>query len=332
MKQMIFSALLAGVVLCGRVAACVDQYAAYYTGIVLNGGEEINLERIEQLAGSDNAYVKDCFTPQDMQEGSEVVTDSAIVQAKRALTAGAPDATEADELCCYRMRSEYREGAMVFIGYDESSLGLFGSVPRLIVFFDTSEVPTAEEKTAALVNELRRFSELGITPVGEDLIARMVEAFGTESGQYWSDQDTVLQFNMWFDGGSVNGVRGVKGVYGTLGCGSGVGYALPESAFATSGVSSIMTAGLSASGKMTVGRTTKGVTVNFTPVHGSTTVMKIFDLVGRVVVSVPLVQGTSQYTLSGNMRTGMNLTPGRYLVSLVERGTVIASTHVTLAD
>jgi hypothetical protein len=83
---------------------------------------------------------------------------------------------------------------------------------------------------------------------------------------------------------------------------------------------------------MTVGRTTKGVTVNFTPVRGSTTVMKIFDLVGRVVVSVPLVQGTSQYTLSGNMRTGMNLTPGRYLVSLVERGTVIASMHVTLAD
>lgn len=331
MKQMIFTALAAGVFLCGRAVACVDQYAPYYTGVVLNGGEVVNLGRIEQLAGSDNAYIKECFSPESMQEGNDVVSDSAVVQAKRVLT-GASDVTETGELCCYRMRSEYRDGAMVFIGYDESSLGLFGTVPRLIVFFDTSDVPTEEEKTAALVYELRRFSELGITPVGEDLITRMVVAFGTESGQYWSAQDTVLQFNMWFDGGSVNGVRSVKGVYGSDGCGSGVGYALPETAFTASDVTSIGAGGLSASGKMTVGKTTGGVTVSFTPVHGSAAVMKIFDLGGRAVASVPLVQGASRCILSGNMGSGTNCTPGRYLVSLVENGTVITSAQVTLTD
>jgi hypothetical protein len=334
MKKVIVPLLTVVVMSIMRSEACFDPNSIYYGGIVLNNGETIDYELLEERAGDAAAYIKECFL-QDLTEetGGEVtvteetVTDSAdsqTVAAKMRKSAAEP---ETIELCSYKLRSAYQEDAMVFIGHVQGMFDLFGDVPRLIVYFpvDSNNIPTTEEKAAAVAAELHRFADLGIIAVSEETIARAQELLAVQQGQYWAAQDSVLAFNMWFDVGGTYGVRsanGVKGVWGVSGCGSGVAYELPEKGFTTAVQSGVSITHRNAAPVHTE-INGSGITLHYSTITANSAVLAVYTMQARVVREIALARRSSSLRLEG-------MTPGCYLLSILEAGKILQRGRMTV--
>lgn len=335
MKKVIGMVLTVAVMSIMRSEACFDPNSIYYGGIVLNNGESIDYERLEELAGDTDAYIKECFlqdlTEENTGEGTvteETVTESAesrIVAAKMRKSAAE---SETIELCSYKLRSMYQEDAMVFIGHVQGMFSLFGEVPRLIVYFpvDSNNIPTTEEKAAAVAAELHRFANLGIIAISDETVTKAQEALAVQQGQYWVAQDSVLAFNMWFNGGGVNGVRAVDGVLGVWGaknsCGSGVAYELPKKRFTTA-----VQSGMSIIHRSTTPMRTEingsGSTLHYSTITTNSAVLTVYTMQARVVNEIALARHSSSLKIEG-------MAPGCYLLSIHEQGRVVQRGTMTL--
>jgi hypothetical protein len=131
--------------------------------------------------------------------------------------------------CSYSYRSHSVGNAMVYLGYFAFGNQMAQPYPRIAVYFDTATVPTAGQKADAVAAELRWLAARNIvTGLSDVKIVRMQSALALNPQQYWTLQDTVLAYNMWFDGGTKGayGTNGVRGSWG--GCGLGVSYNLPS--------------------------------------------------------------------------------------------------------
>jgi|GEM_PF-3883646 len=314
MRTMLTMAAVAVVSLCGAATACIDPFEDYYAGIVLNDGEEVNLALVGELAESEDSYIRECFWQKEPDEEVDVSEGDSV------------------ERCSYKLRSVYAPDVMVFIGYVEGSFKLYGDVVRVFVFFDTTDVPSQEEKVAALGAELARLDGLGIITIDETKIARAVEKLLASEGpgQYWTKQDSVLSFNMWFDGSAVNGVDGVKGVRGGA-CGAGITYRLPENEFITTGtVAGPSAAQCVRSGALRAVAHGQEISVSFSPVAQPGAKLVISGMDGRRVGGATLAQGASSLTLGRSNGLQGRLCAGCYLVSIVSGGNVMQSATMTI--
>lgn len=316
MRTMLTMAAVAVTSLCGVADACIDPLQDYYAGIVLNDGEEVNPGLIEELAESEDSYIKECFWQKEPDE-EEVASEGDSV-----------------ERCSYKLRSVYASDVMVFVGYVEGSFKLYGDVMRVFVFFDTTEVPSQDDKVAALRIELARLDYLGIITIDETKIAHVMAKLLASGGpgQYWTKQDSVLSFNMWFDGTSVNGVYGVNGVRGGA-CGAGITYDLPENEFVTTetvaGPSVAQSAGSGALRAVVHGQE---ICVSFSPVEQPGTKLVISGMDGRKVAQAMIAKGASSLTLGRSDGLQGRLCAGCYIVSIVRGGRMIQSSIMTIAN
>lgn len=234
------------------------------------------------------------------------------------------------EQCSYKFRGAYDNAeVMAHVGYFNGPFQDGSSGFRVLVIFDTSSVPSTETKSAAMVAELKRLASLGVFSPSASFIERVGAALAVAQGQYWTAQDTVLDFNMWFDGTSVNGVRGV---FGEKGCGIGVAYELPDRELITASVAGAVSRQRTGKADMRAYVDKSGIHVRFPTVSGSASKLKIIDMRGREVVAVPLVKNTARFTLSGSDRSVLPLAPGCYLTSLVEAGRPIRSCIFMIAS
>jgi len=232
--------------------------------------------------------------------------------------------------CSYKMRSAYSKSAMAYIGryIGYSGTGATTYNQLLVIFDSTRAVPTAEEKVAALKAEINRLEGMDVLSLTEPQITSLGEQLTTiNGGQYWTAEDTVLQFNQWFNGDGVNGVRSVYGAKG--GCGAGVEYEIPEGTLGTVSVTrphaSTFTGEACCSMRLSL---QKGVlNADFAPVRGPAQLV-ITALDGSVVFAVPLTAGTGRATLDRAKQR--SLTRGCYIASLHENGRVVQSTLFSL--
>lgn len=329
MKKLISAAIAAAALFAGSSDACFDPLAIYYGGIVLNNEEEIDFRRLEEIAG-EGTCIKECFTQvlnddDDVKSGeANEGVDSQIVSAKVRNTT---NESETVELCSYKLRSVYNEDAMVFIGYVEGMFSLFDGMPRLIVYFpvDSNTIPTTEEKASAVAAELNRFSDLGIITMAAETITRARAGLSAAQGQYWAAEDTVLPFNMWFNGGGVNGVRAVDGVKGVSSCGGGVAYELPENEL-TRVEYSRMSQSAKVNNKIRIEKAGNGVAIHYSMVETNNTVMRIFDMQARVIDEITLERNSS----SMRFDNGNAIAPGCYLLSIQDGGNVLQRGIMTL--
>ncbi len=92
------------------------------------------------------------------------------------------------------------------------SVGIYGELPREV--FDYSEAVIAE------LDWLVAHSILSITPAGLQAAKDSLRAAANGGQQYWTLQEALLSYNMWYEYDSQSGVwgvdspNGVRGVYG----------------------------------------------------------------------------------------------------------------------
>jgi hypothetical protein len=136
------------------------------------------------------------------------------------------------KMCAISYRGHYGVNTMVHLGNITPPNLPSLTIPRILVYLDTTKKTTPAEKALAVATELRWLSlqkAMTFTETGIDAIQGKLAVHGD---QYWTRQDSALPYNMWFEYDSVkgawsNGTVGVKGVRGSYGCGAGVVYALP---------------------------------------------------------------------------------------------------------
>ena len=227
--------------------------------------------------------------------------------------------------CSYTMRSAYSDKVMACIG---PYSGMFDdpgdSLMQLLVVFDTSSVPTTEEKAAAVRAELLRLMDMGVLSIGGTRLAAITAALSGLQGQYWTREDTVLQFNQWSDGSSVNGVLGV---YSAKGCALGVEYRLPERSIIGTAVSgTLRTATVPVRSDVTAAAANGMVTLRFAPVSGNGSLLRMTDLRGRVVVSLPLAAHDARVEITGKYASS-----GCYMITVMDQGRVVQSGVVSVS-
>ncbi len=229
--------------------------------------------------------------------------------------------------CAYKLRSAYDENVMAHIGYFGGPFQDGSDGFRVLLIFDTTEVPSNVTKSIAMVAELKRLTTIGAVEMADaaiEHIGNRIAGDGGSDGQYWTAQDTVLPFNFWFDGTSVNGV---KGVYGVRGCGSGVAYELPVHEFIPVSIAGTASQQRAERTALRGFIDKSGIHFRFAPITKSTSVLKVVNMQGREVAAVPLVKNAANLTLSVSGHSASRLPAGCYVVSIAE-GTRTVQTGV----
>jgi hypothetical protein len=222
--------------------------------------------------------------------------------------------------CSYKLRSAYEIDIMAHVGYFDGPLQHGGDGFRVLLIFDTTEVPTAAVKAEALYTELLRLKEIGVIALTVERMEHFKAALSQSEGQYWTAEDTVLPFNSWFDGSSVNGV---KGVYGTRGCGSGVDYELPAIAFESTGTKNLYSKELYRKGKITTAIKRNGMQISFPPVSGNGSALTITAMNGRRVAVYPLGEKATVLFTGASENESHHLSAGCYMLSLIDKGRTV---------
>lgn len=230
--------------------------------------------------------------------------------------------------CMYKFRSAYSPSVMASVGIFEGSFQPMSNVCRVLLIFDTAAaVPSEAEKAAALEAELERLVEIGVVALDAAKIDLITAALSVTPGQYWTAEDTVLYFNMWFDGTSVNGVRGT---YGAKGCGSGVAYELPANTFSVTAVQRTAAGPSVTAGEFraVVGRT--GISFMVPEVGAAGATVLVTDMAGRQVAVLPVAKGQAGTALLQQSGSGARLSSGCYFAALRTAGQTLHTCRVTV--
>lgn len=226
-------------------------------------------------------------------------------------------------LCSYKIRSGFSDGAMVYIGkYTGISDTGTNTFRQLLVVLDSAKgVPSTAVKAAALNAEIERLVEMGVLSVSAELRNHLVTKLTTMEGQYWTAEDSVLEFNKWFGG---SGVNGVKGVWATRGCGSGVAYEVPLKPLGSVAVTS--------EGRATPVQQALKVEycrgksfVTFGPLRKQSRLI-LTNLSGRTVYECTVPAGRSGITLDNSNKS----LRGCFLVAIIENGHVLSSAAMSI--
>lgn len=224
--------------------------------------------------------------------------------------------------CSYKIRSVYSDKAMAYVGEyigfsDETNYS------QLLVIFDSSMgIPSEKEKTAAIKAEIERLNTMNVLTIN-DLQLKSIEKKLT-SGQYWTAEDSVLAFNMWFNG---VGVNGVKGAYGVQGCGSGVDYELPSKVL--NKVTSVLPVRKSKLDEnFRVISRNNFLELNGLPITNNSTKLHISDMSGRTIAVINMPVGSTSLII--DKTKVKSLSRGCYLVSIVENGRITKSANITI--
>ncbi len=229
--------------------------------------------------------------------------------------------------CMYKFRSAYSPSVMASVGIFEGTFQQMSNVCRVLLIFDTAAaVPSDAEKAAALKAELGRLVEIGVVALDAAKIDLITAALTLEPGQYWTAEDTVLYFNMWFDGTSVNGVRGT---YGAKGCGSGVAYELPANGLAAVATPAAVARTAAAAGIRAVVNS-NGVRFVFGTLPESGAELVLSDMAGRRVAAVPVAKGRAGTALLLPSSSGVRLSSGCYFATLRTAGQTLHTCRVTM--
>jgi hypothetical protein len=222
--------------------------------------------------------------------------------------------------CSYKMKSAYSEKVMAYIGpygnifRDDSSL----SLKQLLVIFDSTQgVPSNAVKAAAVLAEIERLTEMNVLSMTATQLQSIETQLSAMQGQYWTKEDTVLDFNMWFDGSAVNGVRAV---YSVKSCGAGISYELPEKSIASTAIVTGHNAAPRVNRTINALSMNNGIFVEFTPVSGKNTMLTMTDMHGRLVASISLAVNAQQAIIQRNRTV-----PGCYIVSIIDNGKLLQS-------
>jgi hypothetical protein len=226
-------------------------------------------------------------------------------------------------LCSYKIRSAYSPAVMANIGNFDGLFHSTTTVNRILLIFDTTgTLPTEAEKAAAMEAELQRLAHLGVATLTDATIQKITAALTAQTGQYWTAEDSVLGFNMWFEGGSVNGVRGV---YSAKGCGSGVSYELPVKSFEAVAVANPAAGRAVTPERMKAFVNSGNLYLRFPPVAGSAAVMLLSDMAGRRVAVLPVAKNSIGLSLPLPGSSGVNLSAGCFFAALREGNRTVQS-------
>jgi hypothetical protein len=221
--------------------------------------------------------------------------------------------------CSYKLQSAYSAKVMAYIGkYNGFFNDSAKSCKQLLVIFDSAQgVPSNEVKAAAVIAELERLSKMNVVSLTEVQLQSIETQLSKNQGQYWTKEDTVLDFNQWYDGAGVNGVRGV---YSVKGCGSGITYELPVKSIGSTAVVTGQRAASRVNRSIDVATMNNGIAIKFTSVSGNASSLKMTDMHGRLVVSIPLGKNARQAVVERN-----RMAPGCYIAAIIDNGTVLQS-------
>jgi len=226
--------------------------------------------------------------------------------------------------CSYKIRSAYSEKVMAYIGaYIGFASTISTNFKQVLVIFDsTLGVPSAADKTAAVKAELERLKQMNVLTVSDVMLSSIETKLSASPALYWTAEDTVLQFNQWFDG---DGVNAVKSVYSTRGCGSGVAYELPVKPIS---VSTMVPQHRSAvkSEALKVFMCQAGGEAQFAPA-GENTRIVVTDIVGKVIMNRSIPRGQNHSALHPGNKKFLR---GCFLVSIVDNGRTRVSKTVTI--
>jgi hypothetical protein len=192
--------------------ACIDPLSVYYSGILFNDGESIDLDRLRSLGTEGVNYFSECPPAQSPAASSSPV-----------------------RTCGVKYRGHLDNTVMIQIGNFPLTYQPSMVYPRLIAILDSAHTPTAAEKAAAIAAELQWLTTHSILTLAPADIATIVDSLNVHSGQYWTLQDKVLSYNSWYVyDDSLSSWRGSSGVYSVNGvkggCGADVAYELPPQA------------------------------------------------------------------------------------------------------
>jgi hypothetical protein len=185
--------------------ACIDPLSVYYSGILFNDGESIDLDRLRSLGTEGVNYFSEC---------SPAASSNQI------------------RTCGVKYRGHLNNSVMIQIGNFPLTYQPSMVYPRLIAILDSARIPTAAEKAAAIAAELQWLTTHSILNLAQADITMIVDSLSAHSGQYWTLQDKVLSYNSWYVyDDSLSSWRGTSGVYSVNGvkggCGADVAYELP---------------------------------------------------------------------------------------------------------
>jgi hypothetical protein len=235
------------------------------------------------------------------------------------------------KLCLYRFRSVSSPTTLAAAGNFDSPFQQAVIANRVVLVFDTASAPpTDHQKATAMEQELVRLRDIGVAALTASEIAKIKTALSADGAQYWTMQDSVLSFNMWFNGSSVSGVRGVYEANGAKGCGSGVSYDLPAKAFTPS---TVLHSGASGAARRSEFRAaTSGSVVRFTfptPAEAGTQII-LSDLAGHRVAVMPVADNSSFAAMPIPGGTAQRISAGCYLAALRSSKATIGTARVTV--
>lgn len=216
--------------------------------------------------------------------------------------------------CSYIYRSHSVGNAMVYLGYFSPKYQNAQPYPRIAVYFDTAIVPTAEQKANAVAAELRWLAAQSIvTGLSDVKISRIQSALTAYPEQYWTLQDTVLAYNMWFGGEGINGVYAVDGVKGVRGgCGLGASYLLPSKPLGQ--VAATVIPGKSGNfQEIRVINNCSRTILHFPYALETNVMIKVYNLRGAMIAHIKGVSGSRTIVWDRSGLNGRKVGPGHYI-------------------
>ncbi|HEX3019256.1 MAG TPA: NigD-like C-terminal domain-containing protein [Chitinispirillaceae bacterium] len=224
--------------------------------------------------------------------------------------------------CSYKIKSACSDRVMTYVG-EYNGFSTETKYYQLLVIFDSSMgIPSDSEKTAAVKAEIERMNAMNVFLINDLQVESIEEKL--KGGQYWTAEDSVLGFNMWFNG---VGVNGVKGVYSAQGCGSGVDYELPSKKL--NQVTAVLPVKQSKiNGNFRVVARNNILELTGLPITNNSTGLRITDMSGRTIAVINVPSGSTRIAIDKTKVKA--LSRGCYLVSIVENGRMTKSANVTI--
>ena len=236
--------------------------------------------------------------------------------------------------CSYKFRSVSSPAIMTHVGIFDGPFESGMTDYRVLLIFDTTAAePSNEVKATALAAELDRLVAIGVLSLTEEEITRIRDALAVVPGQYWTRQDSVLYFNSWFDGTSVNGVRGVYSdteVTTVKGCGAGVTYELPPKELTASGVRPGEHRMAASSAGIRIVITQNGIDIRFASRTETALQFVLTDMAGRRIAELPVVSGSERIMLPLQAIKGRRLSPGCYFAVVRSGGSTLQTRRITV--
>lgn len=226
---------------------------------------------------------------------------------------------EGELRCSYKIQSAYSDRVMTYVG-EYNGFSTETKYYQLLVIFDSSMgIPSDSEKTAAVKAEIKRMNAMNVFLINDLQVESIEEKL--KGGQYWTAEDSVLGFNMWFNGAGVNGVKGAQG------CGSGVDYELPSQKL--NQVTAVLPVKKSKiNGNFRVVARNNILELTGLSITNNSTGLRITDMSGRTIAVINVPPGSTRITI--DKTKVKTLSRGCYLVSIVENGRMTKSANVTI--